>query len=121
MEAEITAVRGMGAVINLPKKNPHSFAGGNYGNKNIFTPGNTKMSYAGFLEQYRKDIAALPLPAANGTGSYWQSLDEKSQLILATVLSLAAAMKHRNSGLQLCSLIEEVKYRCIAEIDAALS
>ena len=123
MEAEITAVRGMGAVINLPKKKQHSFTGENYGNKNtsFFTTDNAKMSYADFLEQYRKDISALPLPAANGTGSYWQSLDEKSQLILATVLPLAAAVKHRNSGLQLCSLIEEVKCRCIAEIDAVLS
>ena len=116
MGAEIIAAKGLGAPLNLPKGKQCRFESEKIA---PFKAGYAKTGYKEFLEQYRKDIAALPLPQAYGDGSYWQHLDGKNQLILATILPLTAAIKYR-SKLETRNLIEEVKYRCLKELDTQL-
>ncbi|GBU29205.1 hypothetical protein R84B8_02769 [Treponema sp. R8-4-B8] len=114
MDAEIKSEPGLGAPINL-----------NYARKNanvqraIYKENKTTMSGTAFLEQYRKDIAALPTP--NETGNYLNKLNEKEKQILTTLLPTAAALKHRSTNNKTTAeLIESTKYHCIKQIDKIL-
>jgi len=103
MDAKIRSAPGFGAPINL-----------RYARKNVevqiaaYKENKPTISGTDFLEQYRKDIAALP---ASG-------LNEKERQIFATILPTAAALKHR--GTDSNNLIEETKHYCIKQINKVL-
>ena len=113
MDAQITAVEGQGAPINLLRKTPHSA-----GDTAPFTAGRARTSCVNFLEQYRGDIAALPRA---GGADYLRHLNAKDRQVFTTLLPYAAALKHRNPVLKTEDLIEETKCRCKEEIDRVLA
>jgi hypothetical protein len=86
----------------------------------LFTPGAEKTSSTEFLIQYRKAIAALPLPGAE-TGAYLEKLDSDERQVLTTLLPQAAAMKRRRPALGTAELITEVKARSVENIDRVLA
>jgi hypothetical protein len=112
IDAEITTAQGRSIPLNLQKKNTVS----NNGNANNFTPNGTETDIAGFLKQYRADIAALPVPSATGAGTYLNSLSPEMRRIAVTLLPLAAAIKHRRPELDVSELFEEVKRYSIKQI-----
>jgi len=109
MSAKINVFPGEGAPINLNNKMAHNVV---KTNPVTAAPGNQQKSGIEFLEQYRNDIATLP---ANG-------LNEKEKQVFTTLLPTAAALKHRNMGVNLSTaeLVEETKRYCIGQIDKAL-
>ena len=119
MDAQITAEKGQGAPIDFSRKISH-----NTENRNIGFSGKTFKSGFDFLEQYRKNITALPavgaLPAAGNAINYFRGLDNKTREIFATLLPYAAALKYRSPLLKAQDLIEETKYACAREIERVL-
>jgi len=101
MNVEIKSEPGFGAPIKL-----------SYTRKNAevqnpaYKENKSTISGTSFLEQYRKDIAALP-PG---------KLNEKERQILTTILPAAAALKHRGIANN-NELIEATKHYCIKQID----
>jgi hypothetical protein len=114
MNADIKCAHGFGAPISLTctHKNAGTQITDNKEKK-------TNINGVDFLEQYRNDITALP--EANGNDNYLRRLNEKEKLIFTTLLPYAAAIKKRNTEIELKDLIEEVKRRSIKEIDAQLN
>jgi hypothetical protein len=109
-DADIKSAPGLGAPINL--NCAHKCAAVQ---SQINIEKKTTISGADFLEQYRNDIAALPEAGEND--NYLKGLNEKEKQIFTTLLPYAAAIKKRNTELELRELIEEVKRRTVKEID----
>jgi len=103
MDAQIICEPGLGATISI-EKIPQKSAGTQ---NNNYKCENIKMSGSEFLEQYLKDIAALP--PAEGNDNYLDRLNEKQRQVFTTLLPLAAAVKKRNTSLKQNDLIEEIK------------
>ena len=114
MSADISCARGLGAPVGL-QKTPHNTQ---TEPQCLFKAGDEKKSGVDFLEQYRRDIAALP--TAGGTENYIKKLCAKDRHIFTTLLPCTAAVKKRNMELKTKDLIEEVKRRCIEEIAKVL-
>ena len=119
INAEITAEPGAGAPIQLLPKKIHHL------NKNRtalfadpFKP-RTKINALDFLEQYKKAICNLPL-IGQEPGIYMQKLKDNERRILATILPLLAAIKHRRPELGTSELFEATKKSCIEEIENKL-
>jgi hypothetical protein len=53
--------------------------------------------------------------------NYLRGLNAGETLVLTTLLPSAAAIKHRRPGLDTGELLEELKSRCLKEIDLVLS
>ena len=112
MSAQITAVSGQGAPISLTLKTTDTVK-----KHNVFsTVSMTGKSGIEFLEQYRKDIAALPAADDN----YLSLLSLKERQIFTTLLPCLAAIRHRRAGLKTKELIEETKHYCIQKITSIL-
>jgi hypothetical protein len=113
MTANISCAPGEGAPVNLQKA------------PNASTPpcadfdAKETVSGTDFLEQYSREIAALP--DAKGTESYIEKLNSQERQVFATLLPYAAAIKKRNMELKREDLIEEVKRRSIKEIERTLT
>jgi len=109
MPANISCAQGEGAPVNLQKKpNTQTAPCANFDVKE------TK-SGSDFLEQYSKDIAALP--GAKGKESYMENLNANERQVFTTLLPYAAALKKRNMDLSREDLIEETKRRSVEEIE----
>ena len=117
MEAEITAAPGRGVPLALCAK-AHVHGTGSSA-ADFCAPGKAKVGAGQFLEQYRRDIAGLPTPAAN-VGAYLQKLTDVQRRILLTLLPQAAAVRHRQPTLAGGDIISEVKRYCVNEIDRVL-
>ena len=78
-----------------------------------------KINGKAILEQYKKEITALPKTTANK--SYLEELTEKEKIIFTTLLPYAAAIKTKNNELKQNELIEETKNKSIKEIEKILS
>ena len=113
VKAVVTCEKGNGAPIILEKNK-----------KRIVTADvelsgyQKKISGREFLEQYKKEISALPKAVEND--NYLTKLTEKEKLIFTTLLPYAAAIKKRNNELKQNELIEETKTGCIKEIEKIL-
>jgi len=86
------------------------------------------MNASQFLEQYRHDIAALPVFGSTAGGSadvssaaYLQNLHTDEKRVFITLLPQAAAFRHRRPELAAPELIETVKSYCVNEIDKVLN
>ncbi|MCL2763207.1 MAG: DUF115 domain-containing protein [Treponema sp.] len=117
MEALVRSAPGLGIPFSNGRESEqvHHFHPSTKRIFSLFAPGKARMSADQFLEQYRQDIAALPvraLPAHN--------LDAAEKRILTTLLPQAAAIKHRRPELTTPELIEAVKSYCVNEIDKVL-
>jgi len=114
MSAEIKIEKGFGAPIFINKKqkavSSEQRAERNEQKKQI-----TGLE---FLKQYRDDINALPL--FNGKENYIKKLNEKQTRVFITLLPYMAAIKKRSPKLGCKELIEEVKLRCVTEIERVL-
>jgi len=110
MTAKISCALGHGAPINLIKNEQEQLPAYAETNEQI-----DKLSAVDFLNQYKKDIIALP-----EINTMSAKLNEKEKQILTTLLPYAAAVKKRNPKLGLESLISEVKRRAIGEIESVL-
>ncbi|MDR3342150.1 MAG: DUF115 domain-containing protein [Treponema sp.] len=86
----------------------------------LFTPGSPTMKAQDFLWEYREKIRTLP-PMNTGASRYLQSLHGEEQLILTTLLPLAAAIKHHYPGIHNADLIEAVRAYCLQKIDMVLA
>ena len=111
MDAQITAMEGQGAPVNLPHKMPR-----NAGAVIPFTTERTNKSSIEFLEQYCRDIAEMP-----GTIGAGYKLNVKDRQVFTTLLPYAAYLKHRSPALKTGDLIEETKRLCVQEIERVLS
>jgi hypothetical protein len=72
-----------------------------------------------FLAGYRDDIVSLP--EANGAENYLKKLNVKEKQVFTTLLPYMAATKKRNTEMGVNDLIEEVKRRCVEEIEKTLA
>ena len=114
MEAAILPEKGLGASIrvkhieNLKNK---------YG---IISFSKAATQAEDFLLHYKSGIANLPMPEKNAA-LYLGSLNDEQKSIFATILPLAAALKHRNSIADYRELIEETKAYTIKQIDKVLA
>jgi hypothetical protein len=61
------------------------------------------------------------LPEANGAENYIKKLNVKERQVFTTLLPYMAAVKKRNSEMEVNNLIEEVKCRCVEEIEKTLA
>ena len=111
MQAEVRVEQGLGSPIIIPGQKNGKVSGKNSNIISLFAPGKVKMTAADFLEQYSRDISALPeKPSAH-------KLTETQRHIITTLLPQAAAIKHRHPELSSTELIETVKRYCCNEID----
>jgi hypothetical protein len=115
MIAGISCARGLGAPVNLQKAPRIA----RHEDTPFFIAAKAEQSAAGFLEQYRGCIAALP--EAGEDENYMRKLSAAQGRIFTTLLPYAAAVKKRNAELKLKDLINETKRRCIEEIDRVLA
>jgi len=114
MHAEITCAKGLGVPIkfnNLQKQVSNE-------PKTVISKQEEKISGIDFLLQYRNDIAALP--KANDKENYFKKLNNKEISIFLTLLPYVAVIRKQNPQLKRVMVIEEVKNRCIAEIEKVL-
>jgi hypothetical protein len=81
------------------------------------------MDAAQFLEQYRQDIAALPVYGSTNdkTGGYLRNLNAGERRVFTTLLPQTAAFRHRRPELALNDLLEAVKIYSVNEIDKVLN
>jgi hypothetical protein len=119
MSAQIIAAQGQGAPVNLTRKTSHNARSAALSNESFLFPAEkASMSHVAFLEQYLRDIAALP--AADGNADYMRKLNAKDRQVFTTLLPLAAAVKHRATPLKPADLLEETKRVCAREIQKVL-
>ncbi|MDR3275961.1 MAG: DUF115 domain-containing protein, partial [Treponema sp.] len=121
MEASVSAAPGGGAPINLP---PGKAAGDIFGTARpgarplrLFTAGAARGSAGDFLQDYRRDVAALPLPEQSLT-DYLAGLGDRERLILTSLLPGAAHFKRRYGKLAGRELLEAARKAALAELDA---
>ena len=110
MEAETIPVPGLGAPIHIRRK-PAPRAGERQ--LKLCAPGKARQSAAEFLEQYRREIRALPLPGERRFGP-------GEEQVLTTLLPQAAALKRRRPELKPAELIDAVKQYCVDQIGRVL-
>jgi hypothetical protein len=101
MEAEVSAESGLGIPLEIRKKADKPFNSGIID----FTSGKALMDSREFLDQYKKDIKALPVFGLN------------MNPVFTTLLPLIAALKRRHPELSKCDLIEAAKAHCVKEIE----
>jgi len=109
MEAEVLAENGLGIPLELRRKPGKPFVSG--GQAINFTPAKTMTDSREFLDQYKKDIKALPVFGHN------MKLNADERQIFTTLLPLIAAIKRRRPELATCDLVEAAKIHCCKEIE----
>ncbi|MDR2419126.1 MAG: DUF115 domain-containing protein [Treponema sp.] len=111
LHATVESVDGLGAPIEIrqsaqrPKPAP------------LFEPNHTARAYLSapaFLASYCERIKALPCVSS---GVYIKRMDAELQLVFATLLPLAAAIKRRNPQLHAAEIIEQSRIWSISEIE----
>jgi hypothetical protein len=107
MEAEVIAESGLGIPLEIRKTKPFLSV-----KATDFTPGKPIMDSNEFLDQYKKDIKALPV---FGHNMNLNSGEERQ--VFTTLLPLIAAIKHRHPELATPDLVEAVKIYCCKEIE----
>ena len=115
MRAAVIPAPGLGAPMHIRRDAP---TGGRL--LRVFAPGKARMGWTEFLDQYRRDIAALPVPQT-GIAAYMRDLTAGQAQILATLLPLAAALKRRRSELRAGELLELVKAESVEQIGRVLA
>jgi hypothetical protein len=120
MEAEVSQASGRGIPLSIGAKALSDSHGRIF---SLFAPGKMLMNAERFLEQYRHDIASLPLFAAapGGAAAYMGNLGVDERRVFITLLPQAAAIKHRRPELPTPALVEEAKRYCVSEIDKVLN
>jgi hypothetical protein len=126
MEAQVLSAPGRGIPLAIREKNPSLSANAQHRIISLFAPGKMVMEAGRFLEQYRHDIAALPVFAvANSVGmaapAWLLNLNANERRVFATLLPQAAAFRHRRPELAVPELLEAVKNYCVNEIDKVLN
>ncbi|MDR0388283.1 MAG: DUF115 domain-containing protein [Treponema sp.] len=114
MDAVLTAVPGLGAVISLPERTPKHRE-----SLRLFSAGQAAAGAGEFLENYRGEIAALPRSGRNIT-AFLRGLTEQESLILTTLLPACAAIARRRNGLSAPEVLEAVRDHSLKELDAVL-
>jgi hypothetical protein len=117
LDAALTAVPGLGAPIGLPK--PRTFRVKRESLR-LFSAGKAAAGARQFLEAYRNDIAALPLPGRNIT-AFLRELTEQESFVLTTLLPAGAAIQRRRPGLTTPEALEAVRAYCLEELDKVLA
>jgi hypothetical protein len=77
------------------------------------------MGAGDFLDAYRRDIRALPLPRG-GAAAYLEKLNPREKQILATLIPEGAAIKRRRPELNTTQLFEAVQGYCLGETGRVL-
>jgi len=113
MEAEVTVASGLGIPVEIKKKTDKPVNSG--GQAIDFRSGKPLMDSREFLDQYKKDIKALPILASNMN---LNSGEERQ--VFTTMLPLLAAIKHRRPELAVSELVEAAKIHCCREIESVL-
>jgi len=113
MDAALSPVKGLGAPIRVRQVE------GRKQNRKTFTAGKAVTEAEKFLLVYKNKIASLPGAEKNAV-LHLESLDDEERAVFATILPLAAAIKHRNSIADYRELIEEAKAYTIKQIDKVL-
>ena len=125
MEGRVSAAPGGGIPLSIRQIPPLYGMAPDIGSRifNLFAPGKTIMNANRFLEQYRRDIAVLPVIGSTNynTGIYLRNLGVDERRVFVTLLPQAAALKHRHPELSTPELIEAVKRYCVNEIDRVLN
>ncbi|MDR2101841.1 MAG: DUF115 domain-containing protein, partial [Treponema sp.] len=85
----------------------------------LFAAGKASLGAGEFLDLYRRDIRALPLPRG-GPAAYLEKLNAREKQILTTLIPEAAAIKRRRPELNTGELLEAVRDYCTGEIDRVL-
>jgi hypothetical protein len=123
MEAQVSAAPGLGIPFTIREKNPLLSPNAHSRIFSLFAPGKMIMDASQFLEQYRRDITALPvLGNTNGdTAGYLQRLNAGEKRVFTTLLPQMAAFRHRRPELAIPELLEAVKTYSANEIDKVLN
>jgi uncharacterized Rossmann fold enzyme len=131
IKAQVSAVKGSGIPLvirgnsfSVPFKEIAA-----HGTRNLFAPGKAVMNADTFLEQYRDNLAALPVFGNRGgaadvtaTGTtYLRNLGIEQSCVFITLLPQMAAIRYRHPELSIPELTEEVKRYCILEIEKVLN
>ncbi|MCL2209710.1 MAG: DUF115 domain-containing protein [Treponema sp.] len=105
-DAHITCAKGEGAPVKIQNRLTDNAI------RNASLPKTKRNSITGseFLDQYRKNIAALP---EAGEDDYLHKLDKNEREIFTTLLPTAAFIKYRNPSFKANDLIEETKRYCV--------
>jgi len=114
MDAALMPAKGLGAPIRVRQVD-------NRKNKNrIFYFDKPATQAEDFLLQYKNKIASLSKPEKNAA-LYLVSLSDEQRSVFATILPLAAALKHRNSTFDFREAIEKTKSYTIKQIEKVLA
>jgi hypothetical protein len=113
--AELIPVPGLGPPLDI-RKNREPFSPGEF---SLFAAGRASMGAGEFLDTYRRDIRALPLPRG-GAAAYLEKLNPREKQILITLIPEAAAIKRRRPELNTAELFEAVQDYCLGEIGRVL-
>jgi len=108
MEAEVTAEAGMGIPLTINRKKGGPSKDGQPAG---FAPGKAFTDAKGFLNQYIKDIYALPV------FKHGMDLNADERRVFTTLLPLVAAIKKRRPELAARELVEAAKAHCAEEIE----
>jgi hypothetical protein len=112
MEAEVSAAAGLGIPLEIRKKTGKALNSG--GQAIDFSPGKAMMDSKKYLDQYRKEIKALPIFGRS------MNLNADERQVFTTLFPLIAAIKRRRPGLATPDLVEKVKAYCVGEIEKIL-
>ena len=118
MEAPVAAAEGRGVPLSIHRKPPQQGARSRI--ISLFAPGKTMMDCGQFLEEYRHDIAALPV-VGRDANAYLRNLDTGARRVFATLLPQMAAFRRRRPELPLPALAEAVKRYSVNEIELVLN
>ena len=114
MGAALIPAKGLGAPIRVMQVENRKYKHG------IFSFGKAETRAEDFLLRYKNGIASLPKPEKNAA-LYLGSLSDEQRAVFATILPLAAALKHRNSITDYRELIEETKVHTVKQINKTLA
>ncbi|MDR0377259.1 MAG: DUF115 domain-containing protein [Spirochaetaceae bacterium] len=114
LDAVLTAIPGRGAPLSLPQKTP-----GRREVLRLFTAGQASARAGEFLENYRREIAALPRPGQDIT-NFLRERTEQENRILLTLLPACAAVQRRRPGLTAPEALEAARDYSVKELDAVL-
>jgi len=109
MEAEVTAEDGLGIPLEIRKITGKPIISG--GQAIDFSPGKALMDSGEFLNQYKKEIKALPVFGRS------MNLNANESQVFTTLLPLIAAIKRRRPELSTRDLVEAAKAHCVQEIE----